>query len=87
MTASRDTDTRAAWLRSMGWSTDATGTWTSRVAMTRGGRYLPMSLDHAFEVALKRCVIDEGFSVEIHAGRTRLASHWRELSAQDRDAA
>ena len=80
-------DTRAAWLRSMGWSEGATGSWTNHVAATRGGRYVPMSLDHAFEIALKRCVIDEVFRVEICDGRTRLASQWRDLAGEDADAA
>jgi hypothetical protein len=78
---------RAAWLRSMGWSETASGDWTSQVATTRGGRYVPMPLEHAYEVALMRCVIDGVFSVEIRDGRTRLSSHWRELAVQDRDAA
>jgi hypothetical protein len=85
--AGQRTEMRAAWLRSMGWSRNAGGEWTSQVATTRGGRYVPMSLDHAFEVALKRCVIDEVFRVEIRDGRTRLASHWRELAQEDRDVA
>ena len=87
MSAPHDAHLRAAWLRSMGWSETASGNWTSRVAATRGGRYVPMPLDHAYEVALMRCVIDGVFCVEIRAGRTRLSTHWRALSALDRDAA
>jgi hypothetical protein len=77
-------DSHAVWLRSLGWREVADGWWSGPVATTRGGRYNPMSLDHAFEVALKRCVIDGAFNVEIAAGGVRLATPWREVAPHDR---
>jgi hypothetical protein len=81
------TDPRAVWLRSLGWREIAENKWTGQVAATRGGRYKPMSLDHAFEVALKRSVIDKAFRIEIAGGGVRLALPWRELAPEDREAA
>jgi hypothetical protein len=46
-----------------------------------------MSLEHAFEVALKRAVIEKAFVVDIVEGRVRLALPWREVDSQDRDDA
>lgn len=74
---------RAIWLRSLGWHEVPDGGWTGPVAATKGGRYRPMSLDHAFEVALKRCVIDKAFNVEVQDDRVRLALPWREVAYED----
>jgi hypothetical protein len=41
------------------------------------GRYRPMPLERAFEVALKRRVTDKQFVVEIDGGQVRLALPWR----------
>jgi hypothetical protein len=79
-------DPRALWLRSLGWREVVDGWWTGPVPATRGGRYNPMSLDHAFEVAVNRSVIDGVFHVEIAAGGVRLASPWREVAPDDRAA-
>jgi hypothetical protein len=79
-------DPRAVWLRSLGWREIAEGSWTGLVPATRGGHYEPMSIDHAFEVAVKRSVIDGAFRVEIAAGGVRLASAWREVAPHDRAA-
>jgi hypothetical protein len=76
-------DPRAVWLRSLGWRETGDGTWTGPVAATRGGRYKPMSLDHAFEVALKRSVIDNEFRVEAAGGHVRLASPWRQVAPEE----
>jgi hypothetical protein len=42
-----------------------------------------MSLDHAFEVALKRAAIDQAFVIEIEDDRVRLAMPWRQVDYQD----
>jgi hypothetical protein len=67
-----DIDPRAIWLRSLGWRQTADGRWSGQVTATKG-RYRPMLIDSAFEVALKRSVIDRQFVVEVEAGRVRLA--------------
>jgi hypothetical protein len=85
MSDSTHADLRAAWLRSLGWQEGPDGRWTAQVASSRFGRYAPMSLDHAFDVALKRSVIDKRFRIEIHDGRIRLALPWRELAPEDLD--
>jgi hypothetical protein len=74
-------DPRAVWLRSLGWRETGDDAWTGPVVATRGGRYKPMSLAHAFEVSIKRSVIDGMLHVEIAAGGVRLASDWREIAA------
>lgn len=82
MDESWNVDPRAVWLRSLGWRESAEDAWTGPVVATRGGRYNPMSLAHAFEVSVKRSVIDGMFHVEIAAGGVRLASDWREIARQ-----
>ncbi len=76
-------DPREVWLRSHDWSQTPDGTWTTTVPTTKGARYRPMSLDHAFEVAVKRCVIEDAFVVEVQEGRVRLALPWREVAHRD----
>lgn len=78
-------DPRSVWLRSSGWREAAADSWTGPVAATQGGRYQPMSIGDAFEVAIKRCVIDNAFRVEIAGGGARLASPWRESPDDGRD--
>jgi hypothetical protein len=73
-------DPRAVWLCSLGWRESGDDAWTGPVVATRGGRYNPMSLAHAFEVSIKRSVIDGMLHVEIAAGGVRLASDWREIA-------
>jgi hypothetical protein len=80
MDASLHLDPRAVWLRSLGWRETPEDGWTGPVVATRGGRYIPMSLEHAFEVSIKRSVIDGMLHVEIAAGGVRLASDWREIA-------
>lgn len=77
-------DPRAVWLRSLGWHESAGGLWTGRVAAARFGRYAPMPIDHAYDVALRSSVFERRFRVEISDGRVRLASPWRELATDDR---
>ena len=72
------TDARATWLRSLGWRETADCRWSGQVIATKG-RYLPMLVDRAFEVALKRSVTDNQFHVEVEEGRVRLATPWREV--------
>ena len=72
-----ETDPRGTWLRSLGWCETADGRWTGQVIATKG-RYRPMSLDRAFEVALKRSVTDRQFVVEVDDTRVRLALPWRD---------
>ena len=78
------TDTRAIWLRSLGWRETAEG-WTGQVIATKG-RYKPMSLEDAFEVSLKRCVTDEQFRVEVRNGQVRLALPWQNEATADHPA-
>jgi hypothetical protein len=73
-----ESDTRAIWLRSLGWQETADGRWTGQVIATKG-RYRPMSIERAFEVALKRSVTDKKFIVEISDDRVRLALPWRDV--------
>jgi hypothetical protein len=80
----RRSDPRAVWLRSLGWREVEHDRWTGPVIATRGGRYRPMTLEHAFEVALKRTVIDQSFRVEIAADGVRLATPWRDVAPEDR---
>ena len=75
-------DPRAVWLQTLGWLEAETDTWTGPVAATHGGHYEPMPIGDAFEVAIRRCVIDNSFRVEIAAGGARLASPWRETPRQ-----
>jgi hypothetical protein len=42
-----------------------------------------MPLDQAFDVAVKRSVIDSRFRVEIRGGRVRIALPWREVASED----
>jgi hypothetical protein len=79
----RDGLARGIWLRSLGWDEAPDGMWTGPVLTTRGGRYRPMPLDQAFDVAVKRSVIDGRFRVEIGDGRVRIALPWREVSLED----
>jgi hypothetical protein len=44
-----------------------------------------MSLDHAYEVALKSSVFERRFLVEIRGDRVRLALPWREVAFEDRE--
>jgi hypothetical protein len=81
MNGQTQSDPRGVWLRSLGWIETADGRWTGPVVSTRGGRYKPMSLEHAFDVAMKRCVVDHVFRVEIADGHARLASPWRVVPA------
>jgi hypothetical protein len=74
-------DPRAVWLRSLGWTQTADSRWTGPVVSTRGGRYVPMSLEHAFDVAVKRCALDHAFTVEVAGGCARLTSAWRIVPA------
>ena len=83
----KETDRRAVWLRSLGWHEGPDGTWTGQVASSPFGWYAPMSLEHAFGVALKRAVIDEQFRVEVRDGRVRLVLAWRQLPYEDMDEA
>jgi hypothetical protein len=76
-------DLRAVWLRSLGWHEGPSGRWSGQVATTRFGRYEPMSLDHAYDVALRTCVYGDRFRVEIRDGRVRLALPWREVAFED----
>jgi hypothetical protein len=78
-------DPRAVWLRSLGWHEAPTGRWSGQVKTARFGRYEPMSLEHAFEVALQTCVHEQRFRVEIRDGRVRLALPWREVAFEDLD--
>ena len=78
-------DPRAVWLRSLGWRESAEGWWSGRVVSTEGGRYTPMPLEQAFDVTVRRFVIDKAFRVEIAAGGVRLALPWRELAEEDRE--
>jgi hypothetical protein len=73
-----ESDARAIWLRSLDWQETADGKWTGQVIATKG-RYRPMSIDRAFEVALKRSVTDKKFIVEIIDNRVRLALPWRDV--------
>jgi hypothetical protein len=79
------TDPRAVWLRSLGWALTAEGAWTGPVVSTRGGRYKPMTLEHAFDVAVKRCVLDHLFSVEVADQQARLTSPWRVVPLAERE--
>ena len=81
MTRIEETDPRATWLRSLGWRQDANGQWAGQVIATKG-RYQPMALERAFEVALKRSVTDKQFVVEIDAGQVRLALPWRAMTSE-----
>jgi hypothetical protein len=72
-------DLREAWLRSRGWHQTEDGLWTGLVAATHGGRYRPMTLEHAFDVSVRRCVIDQELRVEVAGDHVRLASPWRAL--------
>ena len=76
-------DPRAVWLRSLGWHESPQGLWSGQVAAARFGRYAPMPIDHAYDVALRSSVFERRFRVEIQGGRVRLASPWRELSSED----
>jgi hypothetical protein len=76
-------DPRAVWLRSLGWRESAQGLWSGQVAAARFGRYAPMPIDHAYDVALRSSVFERRFRVEIREGRVRLASPWRELASDD----
>jgi hypothetical protein len=73
------TDPRGVWLQSIGWRETSDGAWSGQVVATRG-RYRPMSLERAFEVALKRCVTDKQFVVERLDDRVRLALPWRDVT-------
>jgi hypothetical protein len=73
-----ETDPRTTWLRSLGWRETMDGRWTGQVIAAKG-RYRPMSVDRAFEVALKRSVTDKQFVVEIVNARVRLALPWRDV--------
>jgi hypothetical protein len=79
-----ESDARAIWLRSLGWQETAYGTWTGQVIATKG-RYRPMSIERAFEVALKRSVTDKKFIVEIIDDRVRLALPWRDVTKPGSD--
>ena len=48
------------------------------MAATQGGHYEPMPIGEAFDVAIKRCVIDKSFRVEVAADGARLTSPWRD---------
>jgi hypothetical protein len=76
-------DPRAVWLRSLGWNETPRGQWSGQVASARYGRYAPMPIEHAYDVALRSSVFERRFRVEIRDGRVRLASPWRELSQED----
>jgi hypothetical protein len=78
-------DPRAVWLRSLGWHEEPEGRWSAQVSTARYGRYAPMSLDHAYEVALKSSVFERRFLVEIRDNRVRLALPWREVAFEDRE--
>ena len=56
------------------------GLWSARVSATGFGWYAPMSLDHAFGVALRTAVSERRFQVEVRDGRVRLVTVWRELA-------
>jgi hypothetical protein len=77
-----EADPRATWLRSLGWHQTRDGRWSGQVIATKG-RYQPMSVDRAFEVALKRSVTDKKFIVEIVDDRVRLALPWRDVPDTD----
>lgn len=77
----RRSDPRAVWLRSLAWSETATGDWTGAIVGTSGGRFTPMPLEEAFEVAIRRCVLDDALRVEISSGRARIASSWHDITA------
>jgi hypothetical protein len=76
-------DPRAIWLRSRAWNECVEGSWTAEVIGTLGGRFAPMPIEQAFEVSVKRCVLEDALSVEILDGRARLASHWQAVGARD----
>jgi hypothetical protein len=78
-------DPRAVWLRSLGWHESPQGLWSGQVSAARFGRYAPMPIDHAYDVALRSSVFERRFQVEIRAGSVRLASPWRPLAADDLD--
>jgi hypothetical protein len=75
------------WLLSLGWREADVDAWTCRVAATQGGHYEPMPIGDAFDVAIKRCIIDNAFRVEIVTGGARLASPWRLTPSESRDCA
>jgi hypothetical protein len=81
-----ETDPRATWLRSLGWHQTRDGSWSGQVIATKG-RYRPMSVDRAFEVALTRSVTDKKFIVEIVDARVRLALPWRDVADCECDSA
>jgi hypothetical protein len=85
VTLIEETDPRATWLRSLGWRQAADGQWAGQVIATKG-RYRPMPLERAFEVALKRSVTDKQFVVEIEAGQVRLALPWRAVLTSEEQA-
>jgi hypothetical protein len=86
MNAPKDTERRAVWLRSLGWHANDDGLWSARVSSTGFGWYAPMSLDHAFGVALRHTLTDDRFRVEVRDGRVRLVTVWRELAYEDVEA-
>jgi hypothetical protein len=71
MSGSPSMDSRAVWLRSLGWRETEDG-WTGAVTTTGGARYTPMSLDDAFDVAVARSVIDKALRVEVAGAHVRL---------------
>jgi hypothetical protein len=77
-------DPRAVWLRSLGWHATAAGWWTGHVYSTNGGRYAPMPIDEAFEIAIRHAVIAQVLRVEIGVDRVRIISPWRAVDEQDR---
>jgi hypothetical protein len=78
------TDSRAVWLRSLGWRETEDG-WTGPVTTAAGAWYTPMSLDSAFDVTVARSVLDKAFRVEAAGEHVRLALPWRQVAPQDRE--
>ena len=53
------------------------------MATTGGARYDPIALDEAYLIALRHCVIDDVFRVEIAVGEVRLVTPWRMRAPND----
>lgn len=81
---SKRDDPRAVWLRSLAWHQTQEGLWSGHVVETLTGRYRAMSLDQAFDVALRRSIIDKAFRVENAGGSVRVSLQWRPVAPQDR---
>jgi hypothetical protein len=83
MAAPERSDPRAIWLRSLGWQATAAGWWTGHVYSTDGGRYAPMPIHEAFEIAIRHAVVAQVLRVEIGGDRVRIISPWRAVDQQD----